>query len=81
MEMMRARIKGEVREVPVERYVLGIRLWPVQQESSMIDVTRLSQSIPDERCPECGNDVDENCQTLDNCPRYYTGIYGVLKED
>jgi NTP pyrophosphatase (non-canonical NTP hydrolase) len=35
----------------------------------------VSQAIPDPRCPDCGADVDENCENLDNCPRYMTGEY------
>ncbi len=38
----------------------------------MIDTTKISEAVP--------ADVDENCETLDNCPRYYTGQYAALKD-
>lgn len=35
----------------------------------------ITEAIPDLHCPDCGADVDENCENLANCPRSGTGIY------
>ncbi len=54
----------------------------IVEVDGIIPTLEIHSSEPDSHCPECGADVDENCEgSLDNCARHGTGDYAPPEED